>query len=64
MASPISKTGIRRVTVTETKTVTQLLEELKLSKDHVVLVDGTQVSKDTLIHENDSVVILPLIAGG
>lgn len=55
---------IKRIIVTETKTVRELLAELDLSNDHVVLLDGKRIDLDTEIHENDSVVVLPLIEGG
>jgi sulfur carrier protein ThiS len=44
--------------------VAQLLAELELSIDHVVLVDGKKMSLDSVIQENDTIIILPLIAGG
>lgn len=64
LATVLKTVRITRVEVTETKTVAQLLRELNLSTDHIVLVDGHRVTVDTLIHENDKVVVLPLIAGG
>lgn len=64
VSDTVGKVGIRRVIVTETKTVGDLLVELKLTTNHVVLVDGKKVSLDTIINENDTVVILPLIEGG
>ncbi|MCK5152108.1 MAG: hypothetical protein KAQ65_09715 [Candidatus Thorarchaeota archaeon] len=48
----------------ETKTVAELLIELNLTKDHVVLVEGERQELDDILHENESVVILPIIAGG
>ena len=64
MSGTISKSRIRKLIVTEPKTVAELLIELDLSDDHVVLIEGKQVSLDYEIQENESVVILPRIAGG
>jgi sulfur carrier protein ThiS len=58
------KTHIRKLSVTEPKTVAQLLLELDLSDDHVVLIGGERVALDYQLEENDSVIILPRIAGG
>ncbi|OLS30688.1 MAG: hypothetical protein ThorAB25_08150 [Candidatus Thorarchaeota archaeon AB_25] len=58
------KTRIRKLIVTEPKTVAQLLLELELSDDHVVLIGGKRVALDYQLEENDSVVVLPRIAGG
>lgn len=55
---------IHRIMVTQTKTVAELLDELGFSKDHIVFVDGKRATLESLLHENDSVVVLPLIAGG
>lgn len=59
-----TKTSIRKLIVTEPKTVAELLIELELSDDHVVLIGGKRVSLDYQLQENDSVVVLPRIAGG
>lgn len=62
-----TKSGLsqaRTITLKESKTVAELLEELELSIDHVVIADGSRLSLDSIIHENDVVVVLPLIAGG
>ncbi len=64
MTSIFEKSKIRELIVTETKTVAQLLDELSLSHDHVVLVDGERQALDALLRENDTVVVLPIIAGG
>ncbi|MBN2230486.1 MAG: MoaD/ThiS family protein [Candidatus Thorarchaeota archaeon] len=64
MSDTIREKQIQRIIVTETKTVAELLVELNLSSDHVVLVDGKRVPLTFQIQENDSVVVLPLIAGG
>ncbi|MHA1963668.1 MAG: MoaD/ThiS family protein [Candidatus Thorarchaeota archaeon] len=64
MSDTISKTRIRKIIVTEPKTVAELLLELELSDDHVVLITGKRVALDYHIQENDSVVVLPRIAGG
>lgn len=50
--------------MTEPKTVAELLVELDLSDDHVVLIGGKRASLDYEIQENESVVVLPRIAGG
>ncbi|MFW9849923.1 MAG: hypothetical protein ACFFF4_12360 [Candidatus Thorarchaeota archaeon] len=50
--------------MTETKTVAELLFELNLTKDHVVLVEGSRMELDDILYENDSVIVLPIIAGG
>jgi sulfur carrier protein ThiS len=62
--SDSSKTKIQRIIVTEQKTVADLLRELDISDDHVVLVNGKQMSPDFQLQENDKVAILPKIAGG
>jgi sulfur carrier protein ThiS len=64
LATVLKTVRITRVEVTETKTVAQLLSELNLSAEHIVLVDGHRATADMLIHENEKVVILPLIVGG
>ena len=64
MSDTISKPRIRKIIVTEPKTVAELLLELELSDDHVVLIAGKRMTLDYPIQENDSVVVLPRIAGG
>lgn len=64
MSGTVESTRIRRILITETKTVAQLLEELELSTDHVVLLDGKRVSPDTEIRKDDRVVVLPILEGG
>ncbi len=64
LTTPIEKAQIQEIVITKTKTVAQLLFELKLSDTHVVLVDGERQALDTILQENDSVVVLPLIGGG
>jgi sulfur carrier protein ThiS len=64
LSDTISKPRIRKLIVTEPKTVAELLLELELADDHVVLIAGKRVAMDHLIQENDSVVVLPRIAGG
>ena len=64
MSGTISKSRIRKLVVTEPKTVAELLIELDLSDDHVVLVEGKRVSPNYEIQENESVIVLPRIAGG
>ena len=48
----------------ESKTVADLLQDLDLSADHIVLVDGKRMKMNDVIEENDLVIVLPLIAGG
>ncbi len=57
-------TKAKHVTVSKRTTVRELLEELSLSLDHVVLMDGKRMSLETVLEENAVVVVLPLIAGG
>jgi sulfur carrier protein ThiS len=68
MVEPLSDTlkekRIQKFIVEKSKTVAQLLVDLGISNDHIVLVDGKRVSLDFQINENESVVILPRIAGG
>jgi sulfur carrier protein ThiS len=64
LSDTISKTHVRKLIVTEPKTVAELLLELELSNDHVILIAGKRVALDYQIQENDSVVVLPRIAGG
>lgn len=64
LSDTISKSRIRKLIVTEPKTVAELLVELNLSDDHVVLIEGKRVSLDYEIQENENVVVLPRIAGG
>lgn len=64
LTTSLGKTRIRELIVTESKTVAQLLQELDLSEDHVVLVNGERRDLDSILQENESVIVLPLIAGG
>lgn len=64
MTENLGENLVHRITVTETKTVAELLVELGLSTNHVVLIDGKRVPLSFEIQENDSVIVLPLIAGG
>lgn len=64
MSDTISKSRIRKLIVMEPKTVAELLIELGLSDDHVVLIEGKRVSPNYEIQENESVIVLPRIAGG
>jgi sulfur carrier protein ThiS len=64
LSSSLSRPKLTKIIVTEIKTVAQLLAELELSTDHVVLIDGKKMNLDSVIQENDTVIILPLIAGG
>lgn len=64
MSGTLKEMQIQRITLAEPKTAAELLNELNLSTNHIVLVEGKRVPLDFLIQENDNVVILPLIAGG
>ena len=64
MSDLVKENQIQRITLSESKTAAELLIELNLSTEHIVLVDGKRVPPDFQIQENDTVVILPLIAGG
>lgn len=64
LSAMLRKPRVQIIQVTETKTVAQLLQELKITSDHVVLVDGKLAALDDIIDESNSVVVLPLIAGG
>ena len=64
LSDTIIKPRVRKLIVTEPKTVAELLVELELSDDHVVLIGGKRVELDHIIQENDTVVVLPRIAGG
>jgi sulfur carrier protein ThiS len=59
-----SRPRTRKLIVTEPKTVAELLIELDLHDDHVVLIGGKKVPLDYQIQENETVVVLPRIAGG
>ena len=60
------KTGIYETFTPEKRmTVNDLLKELNLEGKYFgILVNGKKADEDTVIHESDSVVILPHIAGG
>jgi sulfur carrier protein ThiS len=62
----MTMTRIRTVAVTieEPKIVCDLLSELKLSEQHIVLVNGKRAALEDRLNEDDLVVILPLIGGG
>ena len=64
MSVPIGKSQVREIIITKTKTVAELLHELNLSKDHAVLVNGERQELVDILHENDTVIVLPIIAGG
>ena len=64
LSDALKEKQIQRIIVEESKTVAELLLDLELSTDHVVLIDGKRVPLDFQINENESIVILPLIAGG
>ena len=56
---------LKTFTAKKERTVEELLKELKLSgKFFAVLVNGKRVDLTHKIKENDSVVLLPKIAGG
>ena len=60
----LRKPRVQIIEVTETKTVAQLLQELEISSNHVVLVDGKLATLDDIVDESNKVVVLPLIAVG
>ena len=60
----ILSTKYKRITVEESKTARELLVDLKLSDNHVILVEGKRIELDDVIDENTLVIVLPLIAGG
>lgn len=64
MSKILERQTLRRVVVTQQKTVAQLLNELNLSNNHVVLHGGKRLGLDDIVDENDEVVVLPLIEGG
>ena len=64
LSTMLRKPRVQIIEVTEAKTVAQLLQELKISNNHVVLVDGKLAALDDIIDERNNVVVLPLIAGG
>jgi sulfur carrier protein ThiS len=64
MSETLRENAIQRIIITESKTVAELLSELGLSSEHVVLIEGKRAALDFEIQENESVVVLPLIAGG
>ena len=64
MSDTLSRPRTRKLVITEPKTVAELLIELDLSDDHVVLIGGIRVALDYQIQENETVVVLPRIAGG
>lgn len=64
MSDAIKKPAVRKVTIDSPITVAELLLDLKITNDHIVLVDGKQVSLDFLLSEQDNVIVLPKIAGG
>jgi sulfur carrier protein ThiS len=64
LSDAIKKPAVRRITIDSPITVAELLLKLRISGDHIVLVDGRQVGADFLLKEHDNVVVLPKIAGG
>ena len=64
MSTPVGKSRVREIVMTETKTVAALLQELNLSEDHAVLVNGERQELTAILHEHDTVIVLPIIAGG
>jgi sulfur carrier protein ThiS len=61
-----TSTVLTKVTVEETTTVADLLVKLKIpnGKYLAVLVDGKKADLDQEVHENQKIIILPMIAGG
>jgi sulfur carrier protein ThiS len=64
MSDTFKNKQIQRVIMEDSKSVAELLLDLELSSEHIVLVDGKRVPLEFQISETQSVVILPLIAGG
>ncbi|MFX0167727.1 MAG: MoaD/ThiS family protein [Candidatus Hodarchaeota archaeon] len=57
--------GFAEIRLAKTKTVRELLKELGLLHRHfVVLVDGKRAEFSEEIKEGQSVIVLPVIAGG
>ncbi len=49
----------------ETLTVGELLQKLNLEKDvFMVLVNGVRASLDTVITQDDKIIVLPRLVGG
>ena len=51
LSTMLRKPRVQIIEVTEAKTVAQLLQELKISNNHVVLVDGKLAALDDIIDE-------------
>jgi sulfur carrier protein ThiS len=64
LSGTLEQSKIHELVLEESKTVAQLLAELGLSTEHVVLVNGERQALDAVLQEHDSVIVLPLIAGG
>jgi sulfur carrier protein ThiS len=64
LSGTLEQSKIHELVLEESKTVAQLLTELGLSTEHVVLVNGERQALDAVLQEHDSVIVLPLIAGG
>jgi len=64
--SELLETGIYETLKIEKKmTVGDLLKELNLENKYFgILVNGKKADENTVIHQTDSVVVLPHIAGG
>ena len=60
------ETGIyETLTIEKSMTVRDLLKELNLENKYFgILVNGKKADENTFIHQTDSIVILPHIAGG
>ncbi len=54
---------IRRMTVTESKTVVESLLEHSFSTNHVVIIDGKCVTLTFELQQSDNDAVIPLIAG-
>jgi sulfur carrier protein ThiS len=64
LSDAIKKPAVRRITIDRPITVAELLLKLRISDDHIVLVEGRQVEADFLLKAHDNIVVLPKIAGG
>ena len=61
----IQDTQFREVKVSNKKTVSELLKELKLEDAYLaVLVDGEKAELTDMVDETQKIIILPKIAGG
>ena len=64
MSSDSGKLKLFRFVSNKGVMVKQLLEELGLSEDYAVFVDGKKANLDSHVNEGSFVIVLPRIAGG